>query len=212
MKNVEINDYTPQVICLDLPVETKLIEAAEFELTAGAIEDVNDCRGFFPSLAGLEGMVDNLPCSELFATKLGHISLAGRNFNFNFLRLSTTKQESFAPYHIDSDTATALTGDVETLHRRLNWRLLLNLSCKVDREFAYLDQKIIQDEIAWQSGYLAYDRKPDASSERTLRLRSREGTATEAVLFCANKVLHRGNDGKKGHFVAAYGFEEETNL
>jgi hypothetical protein len=81
------------------------ITAAEDELRLGAIEDRDQCCGYFPALAGMSGIRAELPACRAFAEALPVISLAGVTYGFNFLRLSLVRQSADPAFHLDSDAA-----------------------------------------------------------------------------------------------------------
>ena len=102
--------------------------AAERELRRRARDDVDKCCGYFPALAGTDGIVSDLPASRMFASEIPQIIHDGCVYHFNFLRVSLVQQGSEPEFHLDSDAATALTGDAETLQQRYVLRMVLNLS------------------------------------------------------------------------------------
>jgi hypothetical protein len=102
----------PGPVELDLEPIGEVITAAEDELRLGAIEDRNRCCGYFPALTGKSGIRTELPACRVFAETLPAISHAGITYRFNFLRLSLVCQSADPAFHLDSDAAFALTGDV----------------------------------------------------------------------------------------------------
>jgi hypothetical protein len=114
----------PRSVELDLEATRHVITAAEDELRLGAIEDRDRCCGYFPALAGMSGIRDEPPACRVFAEALPRISHAGMTYRFNFLRLSLVRQSADPAFHLDSDAATALTGDVSSLSEREVLRLL----------------------------------------------------------------------------------------
>src|SRR5579884_4360320 len=123
----------PRPVELVLDSIGEVITAAEDELRRGAIDDRDRCCGYFPALAGMSGIRTELPACRVFAQALPAISHGGVTYRFNFLRLSLTCQSADPAFHLDSDAATALTGDVGSLGEREVRRLLLNLSSHEER-------------------------------------------------------------------------------
>ena len=68
-----------------------------------------------PALEGVHGIDCDLPACRAFAMSLPVIDHGGVEYRFNFLRLSSKQQSADPAYHLDSDAATALSGDVTTL-------------------------------------------------------------------------------------------------
>lgn len=170
--------------------------------------DANRCCGYFPALAGQQGIESDLPCSRQFGSALPKVEMEGMHLSFNFLRISLLQQQGDFPFHLDSDVATALTGDISTLNQRAVWRLLLNLNASHPRQFAYLDLQADASELRFGQGYVHYALAEIPSGAlQTIRLLPRSGSIIHGVLFCANRVLHTGQDDENGHFVAAYGCE-----
>lgn len=87
----------------------------------------------------MSGIRADLPACGVFAAVLPNISHDGMTYRFNFLRLSLIRQSADPAFHLDSDAATALTGDVGSLNEREVLRLLLNLSRQEERALHYLD-------------------------------------------------------------------------
>ena len=133
---------------------------------------------------------------------------AGTAYRFNFLRLSL-KQQSIEPaYHLDSDAATALTGDVATLKQRRVERLILNLSWRVERTLHYLDVDPYCVDLVAEGSYVrAADPRMLSSRTLTAVIPVRRHSQVAGLLFAANLVLHSGVDNADGHFVAAYGID-----
>ena len=86
----------------------------------------------------MRGIRSELPACHAFADALPAVSYAGMTYRFNFLRLSLVRQSADPAFHLDSDAATALTGDVGSLGDRAVLRLLLNLSAQQERALHYL--------------------------------------------------------------------------
>lgn len=182
---------------------------AELELCARAALDRDSCCGYFPALEGVHGVYCDLPACRAFATSLSVIDYSGREFRFNFLRLSLKQQSVEPAYHLDSDAATALSGDVRTIRRRRVERLLLNLSSHSERTLHYLDVDSGYVDLVADGSYVrAADPCGLANHSLTANIPPRRGSHVAGLLFAANLVLHSGVDDVSGHFVAAYGSEE----
>lgn len=197
--------YQPKIVTLQIPSDiSQLITAVEKELQTFAQKDANKCWGYFPALAE-----KNLKLSK--AKKLHErmpvISQLGKNLELNFVRLSLVQQKGDNPYHMDSDSKTALTGDTTTIGSRHVWRLLLNFSGSYSRSLGYLDLNTDNIELTAEDGYIHYvgDTK---DYEKRIIIPPRTKNKVTAVLFCASRVLHTGKDDKNGHFVAGFGCEE----
>ncbi len=186
--------FRPRPVELDLEPIGEAIITAEDELRLGAIEDRDRCCGYFPALAGRSGIRTELPACEVFAGVLPEISHAGTTYRFNFLRLSLVCQGADPAFHLDSDAATALTGDVDSLNEREVRRLLLNLSSQEERALHYLDVDPRTTGLVAKGSYVAV-------------IPPRTGTTVHGLAFASNRVLHSGLDGERGHFIAAYGME-----
>lgn len=198
-----------QPIEVALPTgDAAVIEAVGLELTGRAKQDADRCFGYFPALRDSEGIETSLPACENFAGANPNIQIGDRRLNFNFLRRSLIQQKGFAAFHIDTDAATAVTGDIETIHERRVWRLLINLSSDIPRVFMYSDIDPDSLDIDSSEGYLFYDKDIDPGNIKRITLPPQTDTTTSGVLFCSNRVLHSGQDDKHGHFVAGYGCEE----
>lgn len=198
----------PSVVAFDLPQLIGAIAEVESELGARAALDQNRCRGYFPALNGVRGIDDDLPACRAFATCLPVIRHSDADYQFNFIRLSLTQQTTDPAYHLDSDAATAVSGDISTLKHRLVTRLLLNLSSKSDRALHYLDVDPCWVDLVADGSYVrATD--PWALADRTLvaTIPARRGVHVAGLVFAANLVLHSGVDDVAGHFVAAYGID-----
>jgi len=184
------------------------VDAAECELQRHARADDQRCWGYFPSLTGQPGIRTNLPACADFAAALPEVTAAGVTYQFNFLRLSLRCQSPEPAYHLDSDAATALTGDPATLYRRLVGRILLNLSTTEERTLHYLDLDISAAALTRQGCYVrAADQAEAARYAMRETIPPRSGRITHGITFVANQVLHSGVDGPRGHFVAAYGYD-----
>ena len=198
----------PRAVALDLTAVEESITAAEDELRLGAIEDRDRCCGYFPALAGMSGIRTELPACRTFAEALPVISQAGTIYGFNFLRLSLVRQSADPAFHLDSDAATALTGDVATLGKREVLRLLLNLSRQEERALHYLDVDPRTAELVAEGSYVrAKDPGRHQMRARVAVIPPRTPATVHGLAFASNRVLHSGLDGKHGHFIAAYGVE-----
>ena len=115
---------------------------AEVETELGALALLwmrNRRCGYFPGLRGVPGINSDLPACRAFEHRLPSIVHCGVEYRFNFLRLSLIQQSVDPAFHLDSDAATALSGDVTTLRQRRVARLLLNLSLLRERVLHFLD-------------------------------------------------------------------------
>ena len=131
--------HHPVAVEIHVPGLAESTAGAELELAARAALDRDKCCGYFPVLEGVDGIDCDLPACRAFARNLPIITHRGREFRFNFLRLSLKQQSVDPAYHLDSDAATALSGDLTTITRRRVQRLLLNLSSRHERTLHYLD-------------------------------------------------------------------------
>jgi hypothetical protein len=200
--------FQPAEITWEFPADESVIGEAQRELWTRAAEDPNGCFGYFPGMQGMEGIDNDLPASHYFAKTVPSIDLSGRVLGFNFLRLSIVEQGAISPYHLDSDAATAITGDISTVQDRQVWRLLMNLSGWHPRTLSYLDVDPKSIEITHHEGYVhPVDPNVAESTARSLAIPPREGRIVRGVLFCASQVLHTGKDDEWGHFVAGYGHD-----
>jgi len=154
------------------------------------------------------GIRTDLPACRAFANALPAISHAGVLYGFNFLRLSVVSQRSDPAFHLDSDAATALTGDVNSLSEREVLRLLLNLSDQEERILHYLDVDPRSTNLVAVGSYVrAKNLERLRSRARDAAIPPRSGTTVYGLTFASNRVLHSGVDGEHGHFIAAYGME-----
>jgi hypothetical protein len=184
------------------------LEAAERELQRHAQADAQRCWGYFPALAGCAAIHADLPACREFASAMPEMRVAGARYRFNFIRLSLRCQSQRAAYHLDSDAATALTGDPATLGERLVGRVLLNLSAVAERRLHYLDLDVSAVALTSDGSYVrAADQTQVACHTRCTVVPARTGRIVHGVAFVANRVLHSGVDGPRGHFVAAYGYD-----
>ncbi|MGI8559088.1 MAG: hypothetical protein ACR2ND_12425 [Solirubrobacteraceae bacterium] len=197
----------PRPVELDLEPIGAII-AAEDELRLGATEDRDRCCGYFPALAGMSGIRTELPACDVFAGVLPEISHGGTTYRFNFLRLSLVCQSADPAFHLDSDAATALTGDVDSLNEREVRRLLLNLSSQEERALHYLDVDPRTTMLVAEGSYVrAEDPERLKTCARVAVIPPRTGTTVHGLAFASNRVLHSGLDGERGHFIVAYGME-----
>jgi hypothetical protein len=200
----------PALFAAELPAIAHL-EEAEHELERHAQADDQRCWGYFPALAGRAGIHADLPACREFAGAMPEISVADATYQFNFIRLSLRSQSQRAAYHLDSDAATALTGDPATLSERQVGRVLLNLSATSDRRLHYLDLDVSAVALTSDGSYVrATDQAQAACRTRCTIVPARSGRTVHGVAFIANRVLHSGVDGPRGHFVAAYGYDCDT--
>jgi hypothetical protein len=201
--------HHPVAVEVHLPGLAARAPEAERELVARAALDRDRCCGYFPALKGVHGIDCDLPRCHAFATSLPTITHAGTTFRFNFLRLSLKQQSIHPAYHLDSDAATALSGDVATIRRRRVERLLLNLSSRNERTLRYLDVDSRCVDLVADGSYIrAADPRRLAGHALTARIPPRRDSYVAGLLFAANLVLHSGVDDVSGHFVAAYGIDE----
>lgn len=200
--------FQPQLLTLKLNIDQNVIDRAYKELTQHAKGDKNKCFGYFPGMRK-DDISHDLPACKNFAVKLPQLIIEGRQFDFNFMRLSLIKQEGTSPYHLDTDAATALTGDIETLGDRLVWRLLINMHEHSSRTLGYLNVDPTSTLLDDDGSYVhCVDQEAEKQSARSISIPPRQGTAVHGVLFCASRVLHTGKDDNDGHFVMGYGCEE----
>jgi hypothetical protein len=197
----------PSLLTTELPA-TGYVDAAERELRHHAGNDEHRCWGYFPSLTGRPGIHTDLPACRDFATALPEIVAAGVTYQFNFIRLSLRCQSLQPAYHLDSDAATALTGDPATVHERLVGRILLNLSATEERHLYYLDLRAGAATLAREGSYVRAS-DPGQVGRHAMRatIPPRSGSLVHGIAFLANHVLHSGVDGPRGHFIAAYGYD-----
>jgi hypothetical protein len=201
--------HHPVAVEIHVPGLAESTAGAELELVARAALDRDRCCGYFPVLEGVHGIDCDLPACRAFARGLPIISHGGRNFRFNFLRLSLKQQSVDPAYHLDSDAATALSGDLTTITRRRVERLLLNLSSRHERTLHYLDVDSRCVEMVTDGSYVrAADPRRLADHALTANIPPRHGSHVAGLLFAANLVLHSGVDDVSGHFIGAYGIDE----
>ena len=154
--------------------------------------------------------MSDLPACRTFAAGVPQITHDGSAYHFNFLRLSLVQQSSEPQFHLDSDAATALTGDAETLHRRHVLRMVLNLSATDDRALHYLDVDPASTRLTARGGYVRVARMEALRAEvLTAVIPPRHGASVHGLVFASNRVLHSGLDDESGHFIAAYGRETD---
>lgn len=192
---------------IDLPVDDRLIEDTCWELALKAAADANACYGYFPGMAGAAGIDTDLPACRRLLDSLPALALAGRRFSFNFVRLSLAKQAGSFPFHLDSDTMSGFTGDPASLARRVVLRLLVNLSAAYPRTLSFLNIDAASVRLEAKAGYVHYCGPLDPDAIERIVIPPRRGRQTHAVLLCANRVMHTGEDDEHGHFVAGFGWE-----
>jgi hypothetical protein len=198
--------WRPQVFQIRMGLEPDVLEAARCELVQRAARDTDQCCGYFPALAGRQGILDELPACKRFAAAYPEIELNGFTLRFSFMRLSLRRQASAPAYHLDTDAATAVTGDPATLEERLVRRALVNFSASQERVVHYLDLDASTTTLTVESSYAHLgDENVRQGRERRIAIPRRVGDIVHGVNFVANRVLHSGVDGHTGHFVAAYG-------
>lgn len=201
----------PAPVTVELPAAAA-VDAAERELARHAGADGQQCWGYFPSLTGRPGIRTDLPACQQLASTVPEITAAGTRYQFNFLRLSLRCQSTQAAYHLDTDAATALTGDPATLDQRLVGRILLNLSTTQERHLCYLDLHPSAVALTWEGSYVRVAGQAVAAEHAArATIPPRTGTVAHGVSFLANHVLHSGVDGPHGHFVAAYGYDHDIS-
>ncbi len=197
--------FRPKIRVTRLTCDEAVLESVRGELAARALADDNRCFGYFPGLIARREIDSNLPRCQQFSQVAPRSIVARRRLGFNFVRLSLVKQVGDSPFHLDSDSATALTGTTTSLAGREVWRFVANLSEKDVRRLSYLDVDPDTLRLSRHGGYIHYRGSIPRGSGRTLDIPPRKGTLVYGALFCSSKVLHTGRDGAKGHFVAAYG-------
>lgn len=201
----------PQVVALSLTLAPQLISNLKQELSAKARKDPNHCFGYFPAMADRPGIDIDLPASRAFAKALPAIPAGGKILHFNFVRLSLVQQPGTSHYHLDTDAATALSGNITNLSNRLVWRLLLNLHTSASRTLGYLDVRPDDVRLQMTNGYLhGADDHVKQQRKQRISIPPRQTDQVHGVLFCASRVLHTGPDDQQGHFVAGFGCEAES--
>lgn len=184
------------------------VRAVENELEEAAGRDRDKCWGYFPSLRRPSGVSDDLPASRSLAGLVPQLFVQGATFSFCFLRLSLVQQSTEPSYHLDSDAATAVTGDPATIGRRRVYRLLLNLSSRRSRSLHYLSADSNSIDLVAEGSYVtAAAAEHLRHTARVADIPSRRGSTVHGLVFESSRLLHSGLDDDDGHFVAAYGFE-----
>jgi len=198
----------PAPVVLQIPSLVQGTPSVERELRFRAGHDADRCCGYFPALAGADGIVSDLPACRRFAAEVPQISHGGSEYHFNFLRMSLVQQSCEPEFHLDTDAATALTGDVETLHHRQVKRLVLNLSPTSQRTLHYLDVDVGSIQLTVRGGYVRIA-EGELLDEQVLSavIPPRHRASVHGLVFVSNRVLHSGVDDESGHFIAAYGTE-----
>jgi hypothetical protein len=201
-------ELQPRLVAVQL--DGPLTDVATAELMERASADSNECYGYFPAMQK-EGINHDLPACQVLAERHPTREVDGLVLGFNFLRMSLRRQEPLVQqgdgiFHLDSDAATALTGDLGTITDRQVWRLLLNLHPRHARTLAYVDVDPTTVPVVQRDNYV-YCSPESISAEtvRTLVIPQRVGSTASGVLFCSSQVLHSGRDDERGHFVAGYG-------
>jgi hypothetical protein len=200
--------YRPTSVVLQIPSLVEGAPTAERELRSHAQSDCDKCCGYFPALTGTAGIVSDLPACRALAAQVPGISHGGSVYHFNFLRLSLVQQSCEPEFHLDTDAATALTGDSETLCRRRVLRMVLNLSTTNQRALHYLDVDSSSVQLVVRGGHVTVAAS-ESLCERVLVavVPPRRGPSVHGLVFASNRVLHSGVDAELGHFIAAYGVE-----
>jgi len=189
-------------------LEDYSVDAAALELKTMAEPDDNKCCGYFPAMHA-DGINMDLPASKAFAETYPEFEVDGMPVGFSFLRMSLKKQEAKASFHLDTDAATALTGEPDTVTQRRVVRLLLNFSILHHRTLAFLDVDPTSLPPSFNQNYVYCP--PEAvpqDSVRTIAIPPRAGRLVQGVLFYSSRVYHTGQDDEHGHFVGAYGRED----
>ena len=196
------------MVALNLPGLAPVLAAVETELGARAALDQDKCCGYFPALDGVPGIDSDLPACRAFEACWPSIRHCGAEYRFNFIRLSLIQQSLDPAFHLDTDAATALSGDVTTLGERRVARLLLNLNSESERTLHFLDVEPCSVELLSNGSYVRVaDPRPLLEHACTTVIPRRSGSRVAGLLFPANLVLHSGVDDTEGHFVAAYGID-----
>lgn len=199
-------ELQPTPVTIDLG-DSSLVETVEQELKKKALIDPDQCFGYFPAMQ-VEGIYSDLPASQAFEATIPWLRVNELDLGFNFLRMSLVEQKASASFHLDSDAATALTGDLDSVGERHVWRLLLNLSPDHNRYLSYVAIDPFKLPLTKRQNYIYC---PDVAIPRdkirTTPIPSRLQHIAHGVLFCSSQVLHSGQDDENGHFVAAYGRE-----
>ena len=173
----------PTAVELAVPPMSAEAEAVELELRTRAGTDRDRCFGYFPGLNGASGIASDLSACREFARRLPELVVRGAPFQFNFLRLSLVQQSARAAYHLDSDAATAITGDVTTISQRHILRLLLNLSARSERTLHYLNVDPGSVELIVEGGYIRVA-DPDAFRPQSLVARIPPAAAHGSTASC----------------------------
>jgi hypothetical protein len=201
-------DRHPVGFAMAVPGLAGMADAAERELRMYARTDRDGCCGYFPVLAGVDGIVTALPACIAFAHWLPRIDHAGAAYRFSFVRLSLVQQSVDPAFHLDSDADTALSGDVADLAERHVLRLLMNLSTRSDRTLHYLDVDPRSVPLEVDGSYVRAANPGGLHRyARAATIPRRCGSTVHGLAFTSNLVLHSGVDDASGHFVAAYGTE-----
>ena len=204
--------WRPQTLQIRMGFDPDVLEAARFELVQRAVKDANRCCGYFPALAGRPGIIDDLPACQRFEAAHPEIETSGFVLRFSFIRISLRRQALDPAYHLDTDAATAVTGDPATLGQRLVRRVLLNLSASQERLLYYLDVDPSATTLAVESSYARLGNEHAREGrERHIAIPRRVADTVHGVNFVANRVLHSGVDDDAGRFVAAYGRESNAS-
>lgn len=196
----------------ELPViDADVIDSAEAELRKGALADPEGCRGYFPALGGRPGIDTDLPANQLLAERWQHVDIRDRRLSFNFTRLAIRRLPDSTDFrfHLDSNAATALDGRAKELPPKLVWRLLVNLSTTTPRTLEYADVNPNDVPLKRWGNYLHTHVDLSHQTQR-LEIPPRNKRVAHAVLFCSSRVFHSGRDDDRGHFIGAFGCEEDA--
>jgi len=190
------------------PYQADLIDNVQSELEARATADPNGCFGYFPGATEMTAVDSDLPASQALADALDNLH-QGRRLSFNFIRLALREQEALAPFHLDSDMATGLGANNARIGKKKVWRALLNLSSDLVRHVAYINVDPKPLPLVRVGNYLQCppEHVPN-KNVRTVAIEPRQRTLIHGSMFCVSHVLHAGQDGERGHFIASYGSEE----
>jgi hypothetical protein len=185
--------------------DTGAIDRVQMELTEKALTDESGCYGYFPDQ--LEADQD-LPACVDFAAKFPHFSINNDRLDFSFLRLAVTPQLSLNGLHRDQNALSGLcVQEGESFELGRAWRALFNLG-SLPRLLTISLQDYRSMETKFDESISSTIYAPDPRSLRTIVVRPRVNEAIQGLFFCASEVVHGGNDGYSGHFIASYGFQE----
>ncbi len=194
-------EYLPRRVEVELPDEI-IITSARDELEMQASSDVNGYYGYYPHDPATK--VYRLDACKRFEEKLSEITIAQKQFRFDFLRLSLVRMVTLGGLHINANNQN---GQRITNEQKLFWQVLVNLDDFRPMGLTISNQNPDTVELKDKGDYLiAYDLNPRHVG--TGYLRPRHGRVAEGFVVCVNKVLHRYADDDYGHFSGAYSREE----